>query len=66
MKFVRAPTGLVSELESYLIKLGYTGVPKQELVETDNKLKEVEKKIDGVNADLKKAPVGKDRLFKIN
>ena len=57
MKFVRAPTGLVSELESYLIKLGYTGVPKQEIVETDNKLKEVEKKIDGVNADLKKAPV---------
>ena len=57
VKFVRAPTGLVSELESYLTKLGYTGVPKQELVETDNKLKEVEKKIDGVNADLKKAPV---------
>ena|SRR5271157_4196179 len=55
VKFVRAPTGLVSELESYLRKLGYTGAPKQEIVETENKLKEVEKKIDGVNADLKKA-----------
>jgi hypothetical protein len=56
VKFVRAPTGLVSELESYLKKLGYTGVPKQDLVETDNKLKELEKKIAGFNVDLKKAP----------
>jgi len=60
VKFVRAPTGLVSELESYLKKLGYTGVPKKEIEETDKKLKELEGKIAKIGTGLRRTK-GKEK-----
>lgn len=60
VKFVRAPTGLVSELASYLRKLDYKGVSQKELEETDKRLKELEEKVAATEADLSKA-AGQDK-----
>jgi len=80
VKFVRAPTGLVSELSSYLIKLGYTGVPEAQLEDTKKKLREVKKEIgakkvalekaktpekESRRAELKKAEAEQERLRKL-